>query len=185
VTPATPFPRTLASASAGDEHALAELYRSLAPAVIGYLRGQGAAEPEDVASEVFVSLVRGLPGFEGDEEGFRAWVFTIAHRRLIDERRRLARRLEDPVDPGDLPVTPLDVVNAEDEALARLEGAWMLTRVQDLTPAQRDVILLRVVADLSVDRVAAILGKEPGAVKMLQRRGLARLARTIVPDPVT
>src|SRR5687768_6236921 len=97
---------------AGDEDALAGIYRLLAPAVIGYLRGQGAREPEDVASEVFVSVVRGLPFFEGDEDGFRAWVFTIAHRRLTDERRLLARRREESTDPHQLPASPLDIVNA-------------------------------------------------------------------------
>ena len=174
-----PLRELVAAAKAGDEAALAGVYRQLAPSVIGYLRGQGAREPEDVASEVFVSVVRGLPSFEGDEEGFRSWVFTIAHRRLTDERRSLARRREEAVDPHELPATPLDIVNAEEEALARLERAWTLLRVQELTPEQRDVILLRVVADLSVESVARIVGRSPAAVKMLQRRGLARLARQL------
>ena len=54
-----------------------------------------------------------------------------------------------------------------------------------LAPDQRDVIALRVIADLSVDQVAAALGKQPGAVKALQRRGLASLRRQLAEEGVS
>ena len=63
--------------------------------MLGYLRANGAPDPEDVLSEAFLQVARDIGGFEGDQESFRAWVFTIAHHRLIDARRRSARR---PVD---------------------------------------------------------------------------------------
>jgi RNA polymerase sigma-70 factor (ECF subfamily) len=173
------FPAVLDAARAGQRSALEAIYRDLAPAVLGYLRGQGAAEHEDLASEVFVGVVRGLPRFDGDERAFRSWVFSIAHRRLIDERRRLARRREDPVEPSTLagPLASSSGGDAEEEATARMGQAWAVRALDVLTEDQRSVLLLRVLADLSVAEVAGLLGKRPGAVKTLQRRALASLAR--------
>src|SRR5690606_5119335 len=84
----------LAAARRGDPEAWRRLYESVAGRVAGYLRTQGAEEPEDLTSEVFVAVVRNFSKFVGDEAQFRSWVFVIAHRRLIDERRRRARRHE-------------------------------------------------------------------------------------------
>ena len=55
-----------------------ELYDGLAPVVLGYLRANVAPDPEDVLSEVFLQVARDVTRFEGDERGFRSWVFTIA-----------------------------------------------------------------------------------------------------------
>lgn len=181
------FPETLHAARAGALWALETIYRSLAPAVLGYLRGQGAAEPEDLASEVFVGLIRNLPTFRGDERDFRAWAFTIAHRRLLDERRRLARRREEAVDPVELagPLSAGVVGDAEEEALARVGERRAIEMLADLSPDQRDVLLLRIVAYLSVTEAAAVLGKTDGAVKALQRRGLLALARQFQREDVS
>jgi RNA polymerase sigma factor (sigma-70 family) len=174
------FPTLLDSARQGDRGSLEAIHHDLAPVVIGYLRGQGAAEPEDLAAEVFVGVARGLRSFRGDERAFRSWVFSIAHRRLIDERRRLSRRKEQPVDPSDL-AGGLDRSggDVEAEALARIGESWVLNAIRRLTPDQRAVLLLRVVADLPVEEVARIVGRTPGAVKALQRRALSALARQI------
>jgi len=173
------FTPVLEAARSGEPWAFEAIYRDLAPAVLGYLRSQRAAEPEDLASDVFVGVVRGLPSFRGDERGFRSWVFSIAHRRLVDERRRLARRREDAVDPSLMsgPLAASSVGDAEAEALARIRQGWALRVLGLLTEDQRSVLLLRILADLSVEEVAGILGKRPGAVKTLQRRALASLAR--------
>jgi RNA polymerase sigma factor (sigma-70 family) len=179
VTLGDEFPRILEAGRSGELWALERLYRELAPAVLGYLRGQGAVEPEDLTSEVFVGLVRGLHRFAGDERGFRSWIFAIAHRRLLDERRRLSRRREEPMDPGKISenLAGASTGDAEEEALIRLEGPGVLRMLAGLSPDQRSVLLLRVVADLSVEEVARILGKSRGAVKSLQRRALLSLAR--------
>jgi RNA polymerase sigma factor (sigma-70 family) len=168
-------PDTLVAAQAGDPVALERLYRQLAPAVLGYLRAQGARDPEDLVSETFVGMVRGFPRFHGDERAFRSWLFSIAHRRLVDERRTLARRPLEVVPPADLPDKPGG--NAEDDALASIGARWARDAVGRLTPDQRDVVLLRVLGDLPVEEVARILGRTLGAVKSLQRRGLLALAR--------
>jgi RNA polymerase sigma factor (sigma-70 family) len=178
------FAELLEAARRGSERALERLYRDLAPGVVGYLRGHGSAEAEDVASDVFVAVVRGLPRFRGDERAFRSWVFAITHRRLMDERRRLARRGHRPVDPAVLSAHLEDALvgDSEDEAIGRLEGASIL---RTLTPDQRAVILLRVLADLPVAEVARILGKPEGAVKALQRRAVATLARQVEREGVS
>lgn len=170
---------------AGDPRALEALYRSLAPAVLGYLRGHGASDPEDLASEVFVGVVRGLPRFVGGDDDFRSWVFTIAHRRLLDERRRLSRHPVQCLDPDE----SLDEPHAgdpgpEELAVERLFASPAVRALDTLTPDQRSVLLLRVVADLPVAEVARILGKQEGAVKTLQRRALAALARAIPMEAV-
>lgn len=175
------FDKLLSSAQEGDAVALEAVYRDLAPLVLGYLRGRGAADPEDLVSETFVAVVRNIRGFEGSETQFRSWVLTIAHRRLIDERRRLRRRREDTAEPTTLEDVADGVVagDAADAALARLATGDVRRLLDELTDDQRAVILLRVVAELPVKDTARVLRKRPGAVKTLQRRALARLQRAL------
>jgi RNA polymerase sigma-70 factor (ECF subfamily) len=175
------------AARRGESWALEAVYRELSPSVLGYLRGQGVRDPEDAASEVFVGMVRGLERFRGDERDLRTWMFSIAHRRLIDERRRLARRREEPVDPADLagPLASTRTGDAEREALDLLGEGWAVSAVRSLSPDQTAVVLLRVLADLSVEQTAAVLGKSLGAVKSLQRRALAALARNLEREGVS
>src|SRR3954452_2890598 len=110
-----PFDDVLAAAQAGAAWAFEVLYRDLAPSVTGYLRLHGAQEPDDLASETFIGVFTGLAGFRGDEDGLRAWVSTIAHRRLLDDWRRRSRRpqlADDASEAGD-PV----VGDVEDDVL--------------------------------------------------------------------
>jgi RNA polymerase sigma factor (sigma-70 family) len=168
-----PFDDVLAAAQAGAAWAFETLYRDLAPSVTGYLRLHGAAEPDDLASETFLGVFTGLAGFRGDEDALRAWVFTIAHRRLVDDWRRRGRRPQTADDPGDL-TTHLGG-DVEDDALERL-GAESVHRLCGGLPAdQRTVLLLRILADLTVEQVAQVMGKSVGSVKALQRRGLRTL----------
>src|SRR2546423_1891887 len=87
------FQGILAAAQEGGEWAVATLYRWLGPAVVGYLRARAGDDAEDLASETWLAVARGLSGFTGDETAFRSWVFTIAHRRLVDHHRASSRRL--------------------------------------------------------------------------------------------
>ena len=89
------FPGTLDAARTGADWAWTAIYRDLSPVVLGFLRARRAQEPEDLTGEVFLQVVRDLPRFAGSERDFRAWVFVIAHHRLVDEGRRRTRR---PVD---------------------------------------------------------------------------------------
>jgi RNA polymerase sigma factor (sigma-70 family) len=171
------FDTVLVAARSGSPHAFTRIYTALAPVVHGYLRLQGASDPEDLTSEVFLAVLRNLGSFDGDEPGFRSWVFTIAHRRLLDERRRTVRRpppaplseAPDAPAPDDVEATVVDTLG--DENVRAL--------CQRLSPDQRDVLLMRLLGRLTIDEVAALMGRTPGSVKALQRRGLLAIARLI------
>jgi RNA polymerase sigma factor (sigma-70 family) len=128
--------------------------------------------------------VRDLAQFEGDERDFRTWVFTVAHHRLLDDRRRRSRRPVHPV-PDDVLTRAGGVGDAEEEAMTGLTVARVRQLVGRLSSDQQDVLLLRLFGDLAVPEVAAIVGKRPGAVKALLRRGLASLRREISREGVS
>jgi RNA polymerase sigma factor (sigma-70 family) len=174
-----PFDDVLAAAQAGAAWAFEVLYRDLSPSVTGYLRMHGAAEPDDLASETFLGVFTGLTGFRGDEAGLRAWVFTIAHRRLVDDWRRRSRRPQVADDPGDLSELPGGDV--EDDALAEVGAETVRRLCATLPDDQRSVLLMRILGDLTVEQVADAMGRSVGSVKALQRRGL-RALRTRVED---
>jgi RNA polymerase sigma-70 factor (ECF subfamily) len=177
VRPDDPFDEVLVAARAGSEWAWSRIYGDLAPKVIGYLRGHGAAEPEDLCGEVFLQVVRALPRFSGGEREFRAWLFTIAHRRLVDDLRKRGRR---PVD-----VAPVEVVqeaagqggDVPSEVADRMSEAAVRSAMTALPPGQRSVMLLRILGDMTVEEIAKAMGKRPGAVKALQRRALRNLKK--------
>jgi len=91
------FPALMAAAQGGSEAAFAALWRDANPALLRYLRVSALDAAEDVAAETWVQVVRGLPGFRGDEQAWRAWLFTTARRRALDEARRRARHPVAPV----------------------------------------------------------------------------------------
>jgi RNA polymerase sigma-70 factor (ECF subfamily) len=172
------FAAHLAGARRGTAPSCRWLYESLAGRVSGYLRVHGAPEPDDLTNEVFLRVFDHLDGFSGDEPAFRSWVFTIAHRLLIDDHRRRTRR----VHTVELS-TPLAATiaggDAEADAVAALTEQHIALVLASLPADQRDVVTLRVMADLSVEQVAAMLGKRPGAVKSLQHRAVANLRRRL------
>lgn len=149
-----------------EERSPASVYAELAPAVLGYFRSQRMRDPEGLTGDVFVAVTERLGTFRGDDAALRRWVFTIAHHRRVDEIRRAARRPEVLTDTPESP--PVRDAEAFDPAL--------VAALHCLTPEQREVLVLRYVADLPVRAVATLTGKGVGAVKMLQARGLAALA---------
>ena len=178
-----PFSNLLAAARAGDERAWGEIFKGLAPIVLGYLRANAAPDPEDVLSETFLQVARDVSRFDGAEAGFRSWVFTIAHHRLIDARRHSARR---PVElTPELPEPPVQADDAASEALARIGTERVQRILANLSEDQRSVLLLRFVADMSIEDIAKAVGKRPGAVKALQRRGLAAAKRLLLREGVS
>src|SRR4051812_36882687 len=157
---------------AGHPDAWDRCFRDLSPAVAGYLRMQGAADPDDLTSEVFLAVFRNIESFAGSEANFRSWVFVIAHRRLQDERRRRFRR-PSPSALDDLPEQASPAGDAEAGALRALSNQRVADLVDHLAADQRAVVLLRIVGDLTVEQVAEVVHKSPGAVKQLQRRAFA------------
>jgi RNA polymerase sigma factor (sigma-70 family) len=169
------FELVLAAAQADAPWAYERLYRALTPSICGYLRIQGAADPEDLTSEVFLGAFRRIRAFAGTEAQFRSWVFTIAQRRLTDERR--ARGCRPMIAGAALPDWAGGDV--EEEALRRLSAERVRAMCAGLAPDQADVLLLRLISGLTVEAVAGMLGKSPGAVKALQRRGLCALRKNL------
>lgn len=172
------FPEVLAAARANGPWAFERLFVAWSPGVAAYLRTQGADDADGLANEVFLRCFRRLSSFEGDEDAFRSWLFTIAHHLLVDDRRRRGRRPEQTAEAADTDRMPPGG-HVEDDSLAHLGAAWVREQLDLLAPDQRDVLLLRILGDLTVDQVAAVIGKRPGAVKALQRRGLAALRRRL------
>jgi RNA polymerase sigma-70 factor, ECF subfamily len=168
----------LRAAQAGDEDAFAGLWRNLHPQVLRYLQVVAGDAADDVESETWVSVARDIDRFEGDERGFRAWVFMIARHRVVDWRRREARRPIDhvPLDDVEDMAAPDDPAN---DVVQSLSTAAALKLIATLPPSQAEVVALRAIADLDVAQVAAIVGKRPGAVRVLAHRGLQRLARQV------
>jgi RNA polymerase sigma-70 factor (ECF subfamily) len=177
------FQGALAAARLGDEWAVVLLWRDLHPRILRYLRVAGGdADAEDVASDVWLEVARGLGRFDGDESAFRAWVFTIARRRVIDAGRKAQRRRTDPMSPQQFDRAPAD---GPDELEAQLALDAALRRVARLPADQAEVVALRVLAGLSAEQVAEIVGKRAGAVRVLQHRGLLRLADDLAAEGVT
>lgn len=175
------FELVLASAQRGDGWAFEQMYRLLNRRLHAFALIRRSQDPEGLVNEVFLQVFTHINRFTGNEAQFSAWLFKICRNKLIDEARRLDRR---PVQ------TELDAVaehvmasgpDVETTVIDRADST--LDRYFDaLTDAQRDVLFLRIVAELSLEETAAILGKPTGAVKSLQRRALQALARRLPGD---
>ncbi len=173
--------RLLVGAKAGSAGAFEGIYHELAAPVASYLRWNGAADVDALTNEVMANVHQGLARFEGDWTAFRSWVFTIAHHRLIDDRRSRSRR---PVVVDEPIADHVEVRNVEDDAMQRFGDAEVHRLLAMLSADQRDVLLLRVVADLPLEEAAAALHKTVGAVKSLQHRALATLRRHLAIEEV-
>lgn len=168
------FPSLLTAACADAPWAYTRLFQALSGPVRGYLQARGARDPDDLTSEVFLGAFRNLCTFEGSLDDFRSWIFTIAHRRLIDERRRRGREpVTTSLDPKRHDVT----TNEEPTAvvLHDLAHSDLKPLLDRLRPMERDALLLRVVAGLDVEQAAAVLEVKPGHLRVLQHRALAAL----------
>lgn len=164
------------AARLGSVVAFERIYHALAGSVASYLRWNGAADVESLTNEVMAQVHRNLGRFNGDVPAFRSWVFTIAHHRMVDDRRSRDRR---PVIADAEIQEGATTGNAEEDALQLLSDDRLRELLGRLSPDQRDVLLLRVVADLSLEDAAEALGKQRGAIKSLQHRALATLRRQL------
>lgn len=169
------FAGVLAAAQGGSEAAFSQLWRDANPAMLRYLRVIAPGAEEDIAAETWVHVVRGLRSFRGDEQAWRAWLFTTARRRAIDLARHRSRRPESPLDEVTAAQLPGTADSAE-VALENLSTAAAIALVSGLPRLQAEVILLRVVAGLDTESVARLLRKSPGAVRVAAHRGLRKLA---------
>jgi RNA polymerase sigma-70 factor, ECF subfamily len=173
-----PLDVALDEARSGEQRGVSALYRAFHPGLVRYLRHHARGEEEDLASEVWIGAAKLLPRFQGDARAFRALLFTVARRRVVDHHRRTGRS------PSLVELSaeeePLDEVDVERAVLAELSAQQAIALlVRNLPPTQAEVVLLRVVGDLSVEQVAEVLGRSSGSVRVLQHRALQRLAKDL------
>ncbi|MGI9598758.1 MAG: RNA polymerase sigma factor [Acidimicrobiales bacterium] len=169
------FEQVIQAAKGGDDGAVSDLYLNHVAIVYGYLRTCGLTEAEDATSEVFIGMIRGLARFNGDELDFRRWLMTIAHRRMVDQRRRLGRNRTELSDVATL--ESMGNGRATPDLRALELDSTLVEAFGRLTEAQREVLALRFVADMSLQGVAVVTGRPTTAVKSLQNRGLESLRK--------
>ncbi|WP_157953241.1 RNA polymerase sigma factor [Nocardioides allogilvus] len=175
------FERHLASARNGDEVAFTVLFRAAQPSLLRYLESlaRDRSLVEEVAGETWVSVVKGLHRFKGDEAGWRAWVLTIGRARLHDAQRQIYRRPRstdiDEQALSDLPAHD----NVEESVQVLLSTEIVLASVKQLPADQAEIVVLRYIAGLDVARTARIVNKSPGAVRVAAHRGLRSLAELL------
>jgi RNA polymerase sigma-70 factor (ECF subfamily) len=164
----------LARARARDPAALAELYDRYAPALYAYIyRRVGERQlAEDLAADVFLSALDALQHGRFAAVSLQAWLYRLAHNRVVDHYRRAGRAPLAPLD--DALAAPDDVPEA---ARRRRDQAWIRAALQRLTPDQQQIIVLRFGEGLSAGAIAAALGKSEEAIRALQHRALAALRR--------
>ena len=164
----------------GDPDALSEVYRVLSGPLTAYLRSQvrDAQLAEDLATETFLKLVRGCRRLEGGPFQIRSWLYRVAQRNVIDHLRARSRRPDE-----ELTDLPPEELTAEGDPSVTVEGWDTLERIrqalEQLSPDQAEVLRLRLIAGLSAPEAAIVIGKTEGAVRALQHRGVATLARHI------
>jgi RNA polymerase sigma-70 factor (ECF subfamily) len=175
-------PADLVAARLREPAAVSRIYTAYAPALFRFFMAAvgDRHQAEDLTGNAFVSAIEGLPRFRGSVEAIGGWLFQIARHDLYDFRRRQARSRIEPLDDnlGEVAIAG-GAVDPEELAIERLEGARVLEALRQLSPDQREILLLRMAAGLTAPEVAAIVGKTTGAVKALQHRGLASLARVL------
>jgi RNA polymerase sigma-70 factor (ECF subfamily) len=170
----------IARAQQGDEAAISQLYRQYAPGIYGYLTSRvgDAALADDLTSEVFLRALEGLPQYVDRGLPFSAWLYRIAHDRMVDHFRRETRRPITPLQDERLPAR----AEIDEQVETRLRIEQLGNAMKELTTDQHHVILLRFVAGLKLHEIAYVMGKSTAAIKMLQLRALTQLRQTVASD---
>jgi RNA polymerase sigma-70 factor (ECF subfamily) len=172
------YPELLDRARRRDTAAFTRLYEATYRRVFSYLLARLGvqATAEDLLQEVYLSAHRGLDRFRGRTEGeFMAWLFKIAHGKVMDHLRSQYRHPE--VKRSDVQRT--ETVNPLDTVDERLGLGEIAAALSTLTEEQRNVVLNRFVLGFDLEETSRLMGKNVGSIKALQHRALARLAKTL------
>lgn len=161
--------RVVRRATRGDADALGIVWRDLHPIVLRFVGSLGVRDPEDIASQVWLEVARGLRNFDGDRDDLKRLVLTIARRRVIDSRRRDTRH--ETQLGAYLPMTD-EQGDPMDDYLALANAQALL---QALPISQAEVVALRVIGGFSAQETADITGQSEGAVRVMMARALAKL----------
>jgi RNA polymerase sigma-70 factor (ECF subfamily) len=140
-----------------------------------YARTGSSHDAEDVASNVFVEAVRGIPGFRFRGAPVAAWLLRIAHNETVDLLNRRGRRMETTIEG----TAATEMLPARDDIAAAGQWREISGALGALKREHREVITLRLIEGRNVAETAAILRKTQGAVKVLQMRALQSLRRKL------
>ena len=173
------FQQTLRCAQAGHRRAVSALYRDHNAVLVQFFRPQAPDLAEDLAHETWIAAGEILPQFRGNERAFRVWLLSMARRQLAIHRQTSGPDRPSPVAPDRLTGLAGSRDNTDPAADAAL--AQLLT---GLPQVHVEVLLLRVVAGLSAEEAAAVIGKSAGAVRVIQHRALRRLAQRLTTEGV-
>jgi len=164
-------------AQQGDADAFADLYVWYAPAIFRYLlvRVGDSSVAEDLTSDVFLKAQEALRRYNRQGVPFAAWLFRIAHDRMVDHYRTQARHPSDQLTEQ----MPDDSLEPEVRAAAQAEASRLARAVACLTDEQKTVVQLHLMDGYSLEDTAQIMQKSIGAIKALQHRALANLAKQL------
>ena len=165
----------------GDELAVAELYVQFYDRVYRYLvvALKNPDDAQEVAQDVFVHALSKLARYEPERGSFGDWLFSMVRSRAIDHLRK---RRVDAVEPA-TPSHPAGAAERAATLLDRLDpGSGARDLIETLPDAQRRVVALRFVFQLSTTEIADVLGLTPAHVRQLQHRALKALAVAVVRD---
>jgi RNA polymerase sigma-70 factor, ECF subfamily len=160
----------------GDDEAFRMLYRDLQPRLLRYLRALVGDDADDVASETWLHIARGLSGFQGDSDGFRGWTATIARNRATDHIRHHQRRAPSVAVPVEELTGLAGSDDTEASAIERISTDAAIALIARLPRDQAEAVLLRAVMGLDAESAGKVLGKRAGAVRTAAYRGLRKLA---------
>ena len=182
--PSLPFDVALTRAKALDDRCLSLLYARFLPVVYRFhlARVSDPHVAEDLTAETFIVMVEQISRTRATEElSFAAWLLGIARNKTLMHFRAQQRRPA-PVYgvPDEFPLyTHADEDDPLDVLTARESWSVIVTALNTLTEEQRAVVLYRCVLGYSAEEVGELLGKQAGAVRALQFRALASLARRL------
>ena len=168
------LPMLVDRAKRGDQAAWEQLYKSAYPGLMAYAmrRLSGAEAARDAVAETMARAVASIDRFVWKGGGFDAWLFGILRFIVLDLQRACYRA------PAELPTDISDPApNTLDLLVGAAERQSMRAAFSRLDPDDREILELRVVAKLSAEEVAELLGKRPGAIRTAQCRALSRLRR--------
>jgi RNA polymerase sigma-70 factor (ECF subfamily) len=162
----------LAERAAGDFEAFEELYRRYLPPIYKFVRSQvrDDATAEDITAHIFFRALASAASFRSDGS-YKSWIFRIAHNSIVSWRKRSDRskpveEIPDHPDPDPSPAL---------QALARDTSGRIWDRVEQLPPAQREVVTLLYGEDLTIEETARVTRRTRGAVRILLHRARRRL----------
>ena len=171
----------VAAARDGDQQAWRELYGLHGRRLTVWLRSlplaDAASSPDDIASEAWLTAAAKIGQFQGSDDDFAGWLFTIARNHASNSHRTAVRRRTDPV-AADSSTDPLFGSTNDDHGHVDGQAATRALLAQ-LTPREAQVVACIDVVGLDVASTAAALGMKPTAVRVARHRALGRLRRLL------